>query len=81
MFVISLPFWLVGSVTGSLLAPGLPVSALAAFSPAPSAAILVYRENGGAGDIELLKQAFDLGRMKDKRWLARQWQQFAVRRR
>jgi hypothetical protein len=49
VFVLSLPFWLIGSVTGLLLAPGLPVSALAAFSPALSAAILVYREKGGAG--------------------------------
>jgi membrane protease YdiL (CAAX protease family) len=70
VFVLSLPFWLIGSVTGLLLAPGLPVSALAAFSPALSAAILVYREKGSAGVTELLKRASDLACMKDKRWLA-----------
>jgi membrane protease YdiL (CAAX protease family) len=67
-FVLSIPFWLVGAVTKLQILPSLPVSSLMAVCPLIAAAILVYRENGRAGVIELLKRSFDFKRVRDKIW-------------
>ncbi len=68
VFALSLPFWVIGSVTGLRLAPGLPVSALMAFCPLLAASILVYREDKSAGVIRLLKRSFDHERIRAKVW-------------
>lgn len=68
VFALSIPFWLVGAVTGLQLLPGIPVSALAFVCPAMAAVILVYRENKAAGMVELLKRSFDYKRIKAKVW-------------
>ena len=68
VFALSLPFWLVGAVTGLQLLPGLPVGALQAFCPLVAASILVYRENKTAGWKKLLKRAFDCKRVEAKVW-------------
>lgn len=66
--VLSIPFWSVGAVTGLQLAPGLPVSALAFVCPVTAASMLVYRERGIAGVIELLKRSFDYNRIRARGW-------------
>lgn len=57
---LTIPFWIVGAVSGVQLLPGLPVAALAAFCPAAAAVILVARRRGAAGLTALLKRSVDL---------------------
>ncbi|MBO0686442.1 MAG: CPBP family intramembrane metalloprotease [Candidatus Dormibacteraeota bacterium] len=57
---LTIPFWVLGAVSGLQLLPGLPVAALAAFCPAAAAAILVDRRRGAAGVLALLKRSVDL---------------------
>ncbi len=72
LFVISLPFWLIGNFTERLLPKdipiNLPVSALMVFNPMIAALILVFRENGTDGVKDLLKRSFDYRRIKEKIW-------------
>jgi membrane protease YdiL (CAAX protease family) len=68
VFAVSLPLWLIGAVTGLQLLPGLPVSALMVYGPVTAASILLYREKGPAGAIELLKRSFDYQRIVSKGW-------------
>ncbi len=68
VFALSVPFWLIGAVTGLELLPGLPVSSLGACCPLLAALILVYRENKTAGMTELLKRSFDYKRISAKVW-------------
>jgi membrane protease YdiL (CAAX protease family) len=68
VFALSIPFWLLGGLTGLQLLPGLPTSALSAFCPAIAACILVYRENATEGMKELLSRSFDYKRIKAKVW-------------
>jgi CAAX protease family protein len=70
VFAFSIPFWLIGSVTGLQLLPRLPLSALMIVCPVMAASILVYRENKTAGVIELLKRSFDCKRIKARAWYA-----------
>jgi hypothetical protein len=72
VFVLSIPFWLIGLVCERLLRNevpvDLPVSALQAVNPLLAALILVYVEDGSGGVRELLKRAFDYRRVKSKTW-------------
>lgn len=68
VFALSVPFWLVGAMTGLQLMPGLSVSALMTFCPSLAALILVHRESGVAGRARLLKRAFDFKRIAAMRW-------------
>ncbi len=68
VFVLSIPFWFIGTWTGIQLLPGLPVSALGAFCPAVAACLLVYRENRMAGVTELLGRSLDFRRIRSKAW-------------
>jgi len=68
VFTLSIPFWLLGAVTGRQLLPSLPVSSLMAFCPLMAAAILVYHENGFASVVALLKRTFDFKRVTAKIW-------------
>jgi uncharacterized protein len=70
VFALSIPFWLIGAVTGLQLLPGLPVSSLMICGPLIAALILVYRENRTAGVTELLKRSFDYKRIRAKVWYA-----------
>ena len=69
VFVLSLPFWLLGEVTDLQLIPGLSVSALMGFNPMLAALILVYRDKGATGTLALLRRSFDFKRIKSKCWL------------
>lgn len=68
VLVLSLPFWLIGAVTGLQLFPGLPVSALMSLCPATAALILVYRKENTDGTVQLLKRSLDYNRIKTKAW-------------
>jgi membrane protease YdiL (CAAX protease family) len=72
VFVLSVPFWLVGHTADQLLQKAIPIdlplSALQAVNPLIAASILVYGENGSDGVKRLLKRAVDYGRIKRKVW-------------
>lgn len=68
VFALSIPLWLIGTVTSLQLLPGLPVSSLMAFCPLIAASILVYREDKSTGVAELLKRSFDYRRIRAKVW-------------
>jgi uncharacterized protein len=67
-FALSIPFWIAGALTNFQLLPGVPVSALGLLCMVGTASILVYRENGLTGVVELLKRSFDFKRVKAKVW-------------
>ena len=71
VFAQSIPFWIIGFIVGdSFKIPllNLPLSALTTFCPLIAAAILVYKEQGRQGVMELLKRSFDFERIKGKKW-------------
>lgn len=72
VFVLSVPFWLIGPIADQFLQKeipiNLPVSALMAVNPLIAASILVYRENGSDGVKELLTRAIDYRRIERKIW-------------
>ena len=70
VFVLSIPFWMAGTLNGLQLLPGLPVAALMFVCPVTAALILVYGENKTAGVIALLKRSFDYKRIRAKVWYA-----------
>jgi membrane protease YdiL (CAAX protease family) len=68
VFVLSVPFWILGAVTGMQLMPGLSISALMTFCPMAAALLLRYRERGSAGATDLLRRSFDFRRVALARW-------------
>jgi membrane protease YdiL (CAAX protease family) len=70
VFALSLPFYMAGALIPLQLLPGLPVSALALVCPMTAALILLHRESGAAGAIQLLQRSFDYKRIKAKVWYA-----------
>ena len=67
-FALSIPFWIAGAVTKIQLLPNIPVSALGLVCMVGAASMLVYRENGWASVVWLLKRSFDYKRVKAKIW-------------
>ena len=59
VFVLALPFYVLGAFVERSLMPGLPIAALAIVCPALAAIILVYRAEAWAGVRGLLKRGFD----------------------
>jgi len=69
VFVLAIPFWLLGAIVGNIGSLKAPVTDLAlAFMPLTAAAILVYREEGSGGVKRLLKRIFDYKRIRQKIW-------------
>jgi membrane protease YdiL (CAAX protease family) len=68
VFALSIPFWVLGAVYPIELLPGLPVSALGAFTPALAAAILVYQRGRLPAVRQLLGRSFDFKRIRNKAW-------------
>ncbi|MEW6405285.1 MAG: type II CAAX endopeptidase family protein [Chloroflexota bacterium] len=72
VFMLSIPFWLAGTVVERFLPPDIPInlpfSALMFLCPFGAAVILTYRENGWDGVKQLLKRIFDYKRIKEKVW-------------
>jgi membrane protease YdiL (CAAX protease family) len=68
VFALSVPFWLVGAVSGRQLTADLPVSSFIWVCPVIAASILVYRKNGTTGVVALLRRSFDYRRIRVKIW-------------
>lgn len=68
VFVLSIPFWVVGAATGRQLTADLPISSFIWICPVIAAAILVYRVLGTAGVVALLRRSFDYERIQVKVW-------------
>lgn len=70
VFVFAIPFWVVGSMTGSIngLPMNLPVSALMVVCPAVAAVVLEYRQERTKGVKRLLARVFDCSRIQHKVW-------------
>src|SRR4030095_14373176 len=68
VFVLFIPFLVLGWFYPIELLPGLPMSALGAFTPALAALILVYRQNRLSGVRQLLGRSFDFKRIKNPFW-------------
>ncbi|MEO8114106.1 MAG: type II CAAX endopeptidase family protein [Phenylobacterium sp.] len=68
VFLLSIPFWMVGQATDLRLVQGLPIAALAVACPAAAAAILVWREHRARGLAELLRRCFDFRRTRAPVW-------------
>ena len=69
VFAVSIPFWVLASVTHLQLMPGLSISALAGFAPMVAALIMVRRDKKSVGMWALLKRSFDYKRIQSWRWL------------
>lgn len=69
VLVLLVPFWILGEIRPVELLPGLPISALGAFTPALAALILSYKSNGVSGFLRLLQRSFDFHRIRNKNWL------------
>ncbi len=69
VFVLSIPFWVLGIIYPIQILPGLPISALGAFTPALGALILIHKHNHLSGVLQLLQRSFDFKRIKNKNWL------------
>jgi len=73
LFVISIPFWVVGALTerlAKMLPINLPISALMFVCPITASLILVRKENKPDAVKDLLKRIFDYKRIKNKIWYA-----------
>ncbi len=68
VYALSVPFWLLGAVTGIALLPGLPIAALMAMCPAIAALLLVYKVGRRTGVVALLGRSFDYARIQSKIW-------------
>ncbi len=68
VFILTIPFLVLGALTGIDLLPGLPIAALAVVCPVIGALILVYRQNKMNGVKALLKRSFDFKRVQNGWW-------------
>lgn len=71
VFVLAVPFWLLGALAGGLtkaLPINLPISALMFVCPITAAVMLTYREHKSRGVGQLLERIFDLKRTRQKIW-------------
>ena len=69
VFVLSVPFALLGSLTDVQLYPGIPLSALGFVCPVAAATILAWREAGAEAARALLRRSLDYARIRPRRWL------------
>ena len=71
VYVLALPFWLLGALAGGLtkaIPINLPISALMFVCPITAAVILTYREQKSRGVKQLLARVFDYKRITRKIW-------------
>ena len=68
VFLLSIPFAVLGAVTGRQLYPSIPISALGFVAPVTAAALLRYRDDGAAGVMALLRRAGEWRRIRSPRW-------------
>ena len=68
VFLLFIPFLVLGVIYPIALLPGLPISALGAFTPALAALILTYKQNHLSGVRQLLGRSFDFKHIKNNYW-------------
>jgi membrane protease YdiL (CAAX protease family) len=68
VFALSIPFWVLGIIYPIELLPGLPMSAIGAFTPALAALVLTSHYDRLLGVPQLLRRTFDFNRIKGKNW-------------
>jgi membrane protease YdiL (CAAX protease family) len=68
VFTLSIPFWVLDIINPIQLLPGLPISALGAFTPALGALILTYKNDGLSSVLQLLQRSFDFKHIENKTW-------------
>jgi len=68
LFVLSIPFWILGAVYDVQIFPGFNLYQLPLVMPMVTAVILIFRENGKTGVIALLKRTYDFRNIKSKIW-------------
>lgn len=68
LFALSIPLWIVGSISEVQIFPGFNLYQLSLAMPMVTALILIYRESGKAGVIALLKRTYDFRLIKAKVW-------------
>ncbi len=68
VFALSIPFWVLGAIKPIQLLPGVPISAIGAFTPALGALVLIYKNDRLSGVLRLLQRSFDFKRVKNKNW-------------
>ena len=68
VFVLLIPFLVLEALHPVEILPGLPLSALGAFTPALAALILTYKQDHLSGVRQLLERSFDFKRIKNLGW-------------
>jgi membrane protease YdiL (CAAX protease family) len=68
VFALFIPFLILEAIHPLELLPGLPLSALGAFTPAMAALILTYRQDRLSGVRQLVGRAFDVRRIQNPFW-------------
>jgi len=70
LLALAAPIWLLSRFVGVIGALKVPVTdLLLAFTPLASACILIFREEGAAGVLDLLKRSVDLPRLARTPWI------------
>ena len=68
LLALSAPLWIFGSIYNVQIFEGLYLFQLPLAMPMVTALILIYRENGKAGIVSLLKRTYDFHKIKSKAW-------------
>lgn len=68
VFVLTIPFIVLGAIVPAEIVPGVPLSGFAFVCPVIAAVVLTYRDGRGAGVRELLKRSYDAHRVTRKGW-------------
>jgi membrane protease YdiL (CAAX protease family) len=68
VFVLSVPFWILGSLFDFQFLPGLPIGALAVFIPGIAGSAMAYRSGRSPAVRSLLRRSFDAKRIRDRKW-------------
>lgn len=73
VFLISIPFWVIGTVVDRFLPKTVPIhlpfAAMMFVCPLAVGLFLSYQENGSMAAKQLLKRAFDYAKIKQKSWI------------
>ena len=68
LFGLSIPLWALGAIYDVHILPGLNLFQLPLAMPMVAALILIYREDGKAGVLALLKRTYDFRNIKSRIW-------------
>lgn len=68
LFVLTVPFLVIGAATGAQLLPGVPLASLAFVCPGLAAVVLVRQGSGSVGVKALLMRSIDYDRIPAKIW-------------